>query len=81
MLAPHVNITIVRPNGITDQTISSARPVCIDARQLVLRPPPVPDREDEDRRENQDREEDRHGQQEIRQVVHVRRERGRLFRK
>src|SRR3954469_12106218 len=28
MLAPHVNITIVSPNGITDHTISSARPVC-----------------------------------------------------
>src|SRR3954452_2508902 len=29
MLAPQVNITMVRPNGMTDHTISSARPVCV----------------------------------------------------
>src|SRR4051794_18310452 len=28
MLAPQVNITMVRPKGITDHTISSARPEC-----------------------------------------------------
>ena len=81
MLAPQVNIIMVRPKGITDQRISSAMPLCTDARQFLLGAPPVADGEVEDRAENQQREEDRHRQQEVQQVVHVGREGGRLFRK
>ena len=82
MLAPQPNMIMVRPNGITrPDDFQASMPVCTDARQFVLRAPPVADGEVEDRAEDHHGEEDRHGQQKIQQMVHFGRDRGRLFRK
>ena len=81
MLAPQLNITMVRPKGITVQTTSSAMPPCTHVRQFLLRTAPVADGEIEDRAEDQQREEDRDGQQKVQQMVHIGSDGGRLFRK
>ena len=81
MLAPQVNITMVRPNGITRPEDLQRHAAVRHVRQFLLRAPAVADGEIEDRAEDQQREEDRDRQQKVEQVIHFGRERGRLFRK
>ena len=72
---------MVSPKGMTLQRISRLIDALYGSGHLGFGTPPVADGEIEDAEENPHRKEGRHGQQEVEQMIHHRRDAGRLHRK